>query len=137
LQEQVTAVQASLKREKHQVARLTDELKKKQETPRAPPKFTTKLSSVSLVPMASSSRAAAGALVPASFKTSQPVLSSSQVTIDLTKEEDRDDVLNCCGATPDYDMELGSDKELLKGEALEWSCTLASIPQGAKHQGKV
>jgi uncharacterized coiled-coil protein SlyX len=49
LQEQVTTLQASLKREKHQVAHLTDELKKKQETPRAPAKFTTKLPSVSLV----------------------------------------------------------------------------------------
>jgi hypothetical protein len=34
-------------------------------------------------------------------------------------------------------MELGSDKELLKREAPEWSQTLASIPWGAKHQGKV
>jgi hypothetical protein len=120
-----------------QVARLTGELKKKQEMPHAPPKFTTKLSSVSLVPTVSSSRAAAGTLVPASFKTSQPMPSSSQVMIDLTKEEDYDNVLDHCGITPDYDMELGSDEELLKGEALELSHTLNSIPKGAKHQGKV
>jgi hypothetical protein len=137
LQEQVTALQASLEREKHQVAHLTDELKKKQETPHAPPKFTTRLSSVSLVPTASSSRVATGTLVPASSKMSQPVQSSSQVTINLTKEEGRDDVLDCRGNTPDYGMELGSDEELLKGEVLERSRTLASIPQGAKHPGKV
>jgi hypothetical protein len=73
----------------------------------------------------------------ASFKMSQPVPSSSWVMIDLTKEEDCDDVLNRRGATPDYEMELDSNEELLKGEALEWSHTLASIPKGAKHQGKV
>jgi hypothetical protein len=154
LQEQVTALQASLEKEKQQVARLTDELKKKQETHRAPPKFATKLSSVSLVPTASSSRAivgtavptpftassshaTAGTLVPASFKLSQPMPSSSRVTIDLTKEEDHDDVLDRHGVTPDYGTEFGSDEELLKGEALEWSHTLASIPKGAKWQGKV
>jgi hypothetical protein len=137
LQEQVAALQDSLEREKHQVACLTDELKKKQETLCAPPKFTTKLSSVSLVPTVSSSRAAGGTLVPASLNVSQPVPSSSQVTIDLTKEEDCDDVLNRCGNTPNYGMELDSNEELLKGEALKWSHTLASIPKGAKHQGKV
>jgi hypothetical protein len=63
--------------------------------------------------------------------------SSSRVTIDLTKEEDRDDVPDRRGDTPDYGMELDSNKELLKGEALEWSHTLASIPTGAEHQGKV
>jgi hypothetical protein len=63
--------------------------------------------------------------------------SLSRVTIDLTKEEDCDNVLDRWGATPDYDMELASDKELLKGEALEWSHTLASIPKDAKWQGKV
>jgi hypothetical protein len=57
--------------------------------------------------------------------------------IDLTKEEDRDDVLDRCGVTPDYGMEFGSDEELLKGEALELAHTLNSIPRGAKCQGKV
>jgi hypothetical protein len=154
LQEQVTALQASLIREKHQVACLTDELKKKQEMHRAPPKFATKLSSVSLVPTVSSSRAIVGTavptpltvlssraaavtLVPASFKTLQPMPSSSQVMIDLTKEEDHNDVLDRHGTIPDYDMELGSDEELLKGEALDWLHTLASIPKGAKWQGRV
>jgi hypothetical protein len=42
-----------------------------------------------------------------SFKMSQPMPSSSQVTIDLTKEEDRDDALDHRGVTPDYDMEFG------------------------------
>jgi hypothetical protein len=64
LQEQVTVLQASLKREKHQVAHLTDELKKKQETHCAPPKFATKLSSMSLVPMAPSSHTVVGTAVP-------------------------------------------------------------------------
>jgi hypothetical protein len=137
LQEQVTALQASLEGEKHQVACLTDELEKKQETPHAPPKFTTKLSSVSLVPTASSSRATAGTLVPETFKMLQPMPSLSRVTIDLTKEEDCDNILDHRGVTPDYDMEFGSNEELLKGEVLERSRTLASIPQGAKHQGKV
>jgi hypothetical protein len=154
LQEQVTALQASLEREKQQVACLTDELKKKQETHHAPPKFTTKLSSVSLVPTvlsscavvgtamptpltASSSHATAGTLVPASFKMSQPMPSSLQVTINLTKEEDRNDVLDRRGVTPDYGMEFGSDEELLKREALELVHTLNSIPRGAKCQGKV
>jgi hypothetical protein len=86
---------------------------------------------------APSSCAAAGTLVPASFKTSQPVPLLSWVTIDLTKEEDCDDVLDRRGATPDYDMELARNEELLKGEALEWSHTLASIPKGAKRQGRV
>jgi hypothetical protein len=63
--------------------------------------------------------------------------SSSRVMINLTKEEDCDDVLNCSGITPNYEMELDSDEELLKGEALELSHTLNSIPKGAKHQGKV
>jgi hypothetical protein len=75
--------------------------------------------------------------VPASFKMLQPMPSSSWVTIDLTKEEDRNNVLDHRGVTPDYDMEFGSDEELLKGEALEWSHTLNSIPKGAKRQGKV
>jgi hypothetical protein len=63
--------------------------------------------------------------------------SSSRVTIDLTKEEDRDDALDRSGTTPNYGMELDSDEELLKGEVLEQSRTLASIHQGAKHPGKV
>jgi hypothetical protein len=63
--------------------------------------------------------------------------SSSWVTIDLTKEEDRNNVLDCRGNTPNYGMELDSDEELLKGEELQWLRTLASIPKGAKHQGKV
>jgi hypothetical protein len=75
--------------------------------------------------------------VPASFKPLQPVPSSSWVTIDLTKEDDCDDVLNCHGITPNYEVDWDSNEELLKGEALEWSCTLASIPRGAKHLGKV
>jgi hypothetical protein len=75
--------------------------------------------------------------VPASFKTLQPVPSSSQVTIDLTKEEDRNDILDHHGVTPNYGVDWNSDEELLKGEELERSHTLASIPQGAKHPGKV
>jgi hypothetical protein len=67
----------------------------------------------------------------------QPMPFLSQVTIDLTKEEDRDEVFNCHSNTPNYRMELDSNEELLKGEALEWSHTLASIPKGAKHQGIV
>jgi hypothetical protein len=63
--------------------------------------------------------------------------SSPWITIDLTKEEDCDDTLDRCSNTPDYGMELDSDEEIFKGEALEWSCTLSSIPQGAKHQGKM
>jgi hypothetical protein len=153
LQEQVATLQASLKREKHQVACLTDELKKKQETLHVSPKFTTKLSSVSLVPTALSSRAvagtsvpaplkvsstrAAGTMVPASFTMSQPVPSSSRVTINLTKEEDHHDVLDRRGITPSYGVDWNSDEELLKGEEVERSCTLASIPWGAKHPGKV
>jgi hypothetical protein len=87
----------------------------------ASPKFTTKLSSVSLVPVASSLHATAGTLMPATLNVSQPVPSSSQVTINLDRRS----------STPDYGMELDSDEELLKGEALEWSCTLCSIPKGA------
>jgi hypothetical protein len=133
----VVALQDSLKKEKCQVIHLTDKLKKRQETPCVPPKFTTKLSSVSLVPAASSSHAAAGTKVPALLTTSQPMPSSSRVMIDLTKEEDHNDVLNCHGDTPSYGMELDSDEEFLKGGELEWSCTLSSIPKGAKHQGKM
>jgi hypothetical protein len=127
LQEQVMALWDSLKREKCQVIHLMDKLKKRQKMPHMPPKFTTKLSSVSLVPAASSSCAAA----------LQPMPSLTRVTINLTKEEDRDDVLNLCGDTPDYRMELDSDKELLKGGEIEWLRTLSSIPKGAKHQGKM
>jgi hypothetical protein len=101
------------------------------------PKFTTKLSSVSLVPVVSSSRATAGTSMPATLNMSQPVLSLSQVTIVLTKEGDHDDILDCHGSTPDYGMELDSNEELLKEEALEWSRTLFGIPKGAKHQGKL
>jgi hypothetical protein len=154
LQEQVTALQASLKRERQQVACLTDKLQKKRETHDVPPKFATKLSSVSLVPTvssshvvvgtavptpltASSSCVAAGTLVPALFKPSQPIPSSSRVTIDLTREEDRDNVLDRRGVTPDYGTEFGSNEELLKGEALELAQTLNSIPRGATRQGKV
>jgi hypothetical protein len=57
--------------------------------------------------------------------------------IDLTKEEDHNDILNRCGDTPNYGMELDSDEVLLKGEELEWSCTPGNIPRGAKHQGKL
>jgi hypothetical protein len=75
--------------------------------------------------------------VPALFKMLQPVPSSSWVTINLTKEEDCDDVLDHRGVTPNYGVDWNSDKELLKGEELEWSRTLASIPWGGKHPGKV
>jgi hypothetical protein len=56
--------------------------------------------------------------------------------IDLTKEEDHVNILDH-DSTPDYGMALYGDEELLKGEALEWSHTLASIPKGAKRQGKL
>jgi hypothetical protein len=114
-----------------------DELKKKQEMHHVPPKFTTKLSSVSLVPVASSSCITAGTSMPVTLNVSQPMPSSSQVTIDLTQEEDHDDVLDRRSSTPDYRMELDSDEELLKGDELEWSRTLGSIPKGAKCQGKL
>jgi hypothetical protein len=87
-----------------------------------------------LVSVVSSSHAAAGTSVPASINASQPVPSSSWVTIDLTKEEDHNDILDCYSNTPDYGMELDSDEELLKGEDLEWSRTLS---KGAKCQGKM
>jgi hypothetical protein len=102
----------------------------------APPNYTTKLSSVSLVPAVSSLHATAGTSMPVTLNVSQPVLSLSQVTIDLTKEEDHDNALDHSSSTPNYGMELHSNKELLKGEALEWSRTLSSIPKGAKCQGK-
>jgi hypothetical protein len=137
LQEQVAALQDSLKRDKCQVACLTNELMKKQEMPHVPPKFTTKLSSVSLAPVASSSCATAGTEVPASINVSQPVPLLSRVTINLTKEEGCDDILNRHSITPNYGVDWDSEEKLLKGEALEWSCTLNSIPKGAKHQGKV
>jgi hypothetical protein len=57
--------------------------------------------------------------------------------IDLTKEEGRNNVLDHSGTTPDYKMELDSNEELLKGEALELSHNLNGIPKGAKRQGKV
>jgi hypothetical protein len=65
-----------------------------------------------------------------------PVVSLSRVTINLTKEEDCDNILDCCGVTPDYGVDWDSNEELLKGEELAWLCTLSSIPKGAKHQGK-